>query len=124
MWKYIVAHWRGEQGLLKSCLLNGVVGYLILACTYMGVFFTVVFATANRWSSDDPGRVYDHSWTVISLIYMLWACVGIIRCGSRYLLEPGADRTRRIQGIVGITWAAAIAVYTIAKIEVASHGYF
>ena len=94
---YALSHWRGQQGLLRSTLLNGVVAYLVL----------VVVLTA----SDGLLKVY--MGLSIFLVWMVWATVGIIRCAAKKLLDRTATRLSRLGGILAIAGVLCLALLSV-----------
>jgi hypothetical protein len=100
MWNYIVAHWRGRLGLLKSCLLNGVGVYCLLVLVSMII----------------GGRVAQ-SWTLayavlgVFVLWGIWAGVGIFRCGARNAFDSTNTKIRRIGGVAAIAGVVLVASF-------------
>jgi hypothetical protein len=85
MWmrKYILAHWRGELGLLRSWLVNGVAVYLVLILGGAGLGMllkSVVGASRFDMLAGSPVAVF--GVLAVFVLWLLWAVVGILRCGT------------------------------------------
>ena len=89
---YIATHWRGEQGLLRSTLVNGVLGYLLVILGFIGL------ASAFKIGAG-IGVVAGLCITVMAL-WGVWATVGIFRCGLRNILHSGKRLIPKIGGIL------------------------
>ena len=85
---YLVAHWRGELGLLKSIFANGVAGYFLL------ILLGLIFQTAAG-----PTPLLFYGFLGCFLLWASWAYVGIFRCGKRYALDRTKSLSRRISGV-------------------------
>jgi hypothetical protein len=79
--KYILAHWRGEQGLLRSTLLNSVIIYFVLV---LGL--VVMGKVTNNQISVFTGLA-------VCLLFLIWAFVGMLRCGTRYAFDKAMTKT-------------------------------
>jgi hypothetical protein len=86
MWDYIVAHWNGRLGLLRSCLLNGVAVYLLLLLVSWAI------ATSAAVGSS---LVFAYAVAGVFLIWGIWAGVGIFRCGGRNAFTNTSSTARR-----------------------------
>ena len=89
---YLVAHWRGELGLLKSLFANGVAGYFLL------ILLGLIFQTATG-----PTPLLFYGFLGCFLLWASWAYVGIFRCGKRYALDRTKSLSRRISGVAVAT---------------------
>jgi hypothetical protein len=107
MQKYMLAHWRGELGLLQSCLLNGVAVYCLL--------LVLVFVIIKSGGADSQILVY--AGAGVFLLWGIWAVVGIFRCGARNAFDRANTKIRRIggaaaiAGVVVVAWFMAKDVY-------------
>jgi hypothetical protein len=99
---YIVAHWRGEQGLFRSFFINGTVAYLILVLVL--VFLGNHIATPV-WVG-----------LAVFLIWEIWAAVGIFRCGLRYARDQRRSVLVRFAGSGAILGDLAMVYFTIADV--------
>ena len=111
MQKYILAHWRGELGLVKSSLLNGVAVYLalLLAGAALGLLAQYVFGDPVAAFFKSP--VFIGAVMIVLLIFMLWALVGAFRCGVRNLLDCTNKVTSRIGGAAVMIGVVLVAVF-------------
>jgi hypothetical protein len=112
MRKYLLSHWRGQQGLLQSCLLNGGVLYFLVNQAWIYVVFSMM-VLALPWERHDPGPLMARSFAVGALLYMVWACTGIFRCAARNAFNQMNTKARRIGGVGAIAWGIVIALYTL-----------
>jgi hypothetical protein len=99
IWNYIVAHWRGRLGLLRSALLNGVIAYFILVAIALTV-----------------GRVSDSQILIygvkgVFVLWAIWAGVGILRCGARNAFDTANTKARRIGGVAAIVGVVLVASF-------------
>jgi hypothetical protein len=112
MKKYIIQHWRGQQSLFRSCLLNGVVGYLVLS---------IILSVAVVVVTGDPtgmltGRGIPNITNTVGQLYILpflmpfeiWALVGIWRCGLRNMQDRSAKLKQRLGGMLALGLATLI----------------
>jgi hypothetical protein len=60
MWNYIVAHWSGRLGLLRSCLLNGAAVYCLLLLVSWAI-------AASAAVGSSPMFVY-----AVAGVFVLW----------------------------------------------------
>jgi hypothetical protein len=98
---YITTHWRGQQGLLRSTLINGVLAYLVL------IIISVGLGSAFQITGAAVLVV-----VAIILVWMVWAAVGIVRCGLRNALDSNSRTAPRIGGVIAIAGVLAIAYFT------------
>src|SRR5436305_13487851 len=120
MHKYVLAHWCGEHGLLRSCLLNGgilffvsAIGWALLGCLLLIPVFAIVhFAFGVRTETCTWIATYILCYTSLAggLLWAIWASVGIFRCGVRNAFDKTNTKARRIGGVVAIAWALWITV--------------
>ena len=91
MWEYVFAHWRGEQGLLTSSLINGVLPYVILVGGLVSLG-TVL-----------SGLFFGLTGLAIFLLWLPWASVGILRCAARNALDrSSAESSGGPVAIIGV----------------------
>ena len=88
--KYLLAHWRGEHGLLRSSLLNGALIYIIIF---------VALASLGQIMNNSS---FTFTGVAIFLLWSVWASVGIFRCGIRNIFDLGRKTSSRIGGAVAI----------------------
>lgn len=102
MWGYVLTHWQGRQSLPRSALINGLLLYLLL------VLGLVVI-----------GQLSNNNQVVITLgffgflLWMIWALVGVFRCGIRVTLDRGKPARARVGGTVAIVGVAVVMAGTI-----------
>jgi hypothetical protein len=101
MWNYIVAHWGGRLGLLRSCLLNGVAVYCLL------VFLSMVIVGSVTGLS--PILAYGVGGLFV--IWGIWAGVDIFRCGGRNAFDSTSSTARRIGGVAAIVGVVLFAFF-------------
>jgi putative DNA-invertase from lambdoid prophage Rac len=89
MRNYIVDHWCGRLGLARFLFLNGVAISVLL--------IVVVGVIESRW----PRPEFIWVWLVVFVVWLIWACVGIFRCGARYLLDRENGVACRVGGYRG-----------------------
>jgi hypothetical protein len=133
MWSYIQAHWRGEHSVARSCLLNGVVvGFVgMIGTVIVGVLLTKAAGyycavSHGQFCRDSYSALYFGAYVKNPLIWLLrllwavWACVGMLRCGWRVR----AARTERqgpkmaglaamAGGLVVAAWIGAVVVFVV-----------
>ena len=115
MWKYIVTHWRGEQGLLRSCLLNGVALYFALSpvlamLSGIGAYlaFNLGFLYGSLNDMENSIKFYAFFfWSPIALLVNIWACVGMVRCGLRNESDRTNNAGQRIGGVIAVLFGIA-----------------
>jgi hypothetical protein len=107
--RYIATHWRGEQGLLRSTLVNGILAYVVLTLGLVGLG-----AALNG--------VGVYVGLAAFLIWMVWATVGILRCGLRNALHPGGKIIPRVGGLVA-SIGVCVVLYLAAK-DLVHLGFF
>jgi hypothetical protein len=100
MWNYIVAHWSGRLGLLRSCLLNGAAVYCLLLLVSWAI------ATSAAVGSS-PMFVY--AVAGVFVLWGIWAGVGIFRCGGRNAFDSTNTTIRRIGGVAAIAGVVLVA---------------
>lgn len=112
MWGYIKAHWQGRLGLLRSTLLNGVVGYLLLT---IGTWLLVAYEMSKSLASQSKGPFLPHPdfpelacpmglpvWLLfgVAVLWGIWASDGIVRCGARYAQDKTNTSVRRVAAVI------------------------
>ena len=113
MANFIVAHWRGQLGLLRSCFINGVVGYLLLV---------VASGILGRAYSEGPALVNGallYGGLIAFILWSIWALVGIFRCGARNAFDRTNGIARRIGGVAAIA-GALLAALTMLGLSIAA----
>jgi len=99
MWTYIVAHWRGRLGLLRSALLNGVAAYFLLVATVLMV---------SRVSNS---QILAYGMAGVFVLWIIWAGVGILRCGTSNAFDNTKPMARRIGGLAAIAGVVVVAFF-------------
>lgn len=89
VFRYIVAHWRGEQNLALSCFVNGLVGYLVMLSPLMLLQFGL---------HSILGIIYIVAFSA----WVIWALVGVLRGGWRVLRGPRNSLLRRAMGALAL----------------------
>jgi hypothetical protein len=113
MWNYIVDHWRGRFGLLRSSLLNGVAIYLVLTLGGAGVGMllkSVVGASRFDMLAGSPVAVF--GVLAVFILWLLWAVVGVFRCGVRNAFDTANTKARRIGGVAAIAGVVLVVSLT------------
>ena len=127
---YIASHWRGEQGLLRTCLLNGFVfyGLYVIALGLLSVLVTYPFISSFAHHEAASGEVNRAASKILvdkivlgveigtiptTLVYMIWACVGIFRCGLRNLRDVANETRKRVGGAMALVLDAYLVYSTI-----------
>lgn len=113
MRKYILAHWRGELGLLRSCFVNGVAVYLVLILGGAGLGMllkSVVGASRFDMLAGTPVTVF--GVLAVFVLWLLWAVVGILRCGTRNAIDRSNTTARRIGGTAAVAATLFLAFLT------------
>jgi hypothetical protein len=116
MLKYIFAHWRGEQSLARSCLINGgvfgVVTYALTMIVQIGLAFLILTPIGRNMSL--MGWLIYVFWPfriLVPLVWAVWACVGIFRCAFREIRERSKARTGKLGAAAAMVVAIALAVW-------------
>jgi hypothetical protein len=97
---YLLSHWRGEQPLLRSFLVNGLLAYVALVL--------VVIALGPLLP-----RTALHPVMALFVLFLAWSGVGIVRAALRLFSRPESRLPARVAavfaiGTVGlVAWAAA-----------------
>src|SRR5215467_13513914 len=83
---YVTTHWRGQQGLLWSFLVNGVAGS------------AVMIAAAHALGNS-------HQWLIavvlpVIFVWFVWVLVGTARAGHRTLKDPDASFALMLTAVV------------------------
>jgi hypothetical protein len=113
--KYIVAHWRGQQSLMRSCLFNAVV--LGAAIWLAAVIIQLGFSWGYRHlvsPSDLFGPLMYFVFPfkiVVWLVWGLWAAVGVFRCGVRNAGKENNTKSVRVGGVAAITASIVLAAW-------------
>jgi len=112
MRQYIHSHWRGEQGLLKSCLLNGfifpsvaVIAVLVLGLVVEAAYLWIASGFGAYVFDANPAKIGAYGGMACVLAVMpifLWAAVGVLRCGVRNVRNSANTTNRRIGGAIAL----------------------
>ena len=102
---YALTHWRGQQGLAGSALLNGLLAYVIL----------VVALSSLGTVTSSPTLVF--GGLAVFLVWLVWAGVGIFRCGTRNALDRNNKVFSRIGGVIAISTTILVAYFSIADLN-------
>jgi hypothetical protein len=118
--KYISEHWRGNQSLARSCLVNGV---LLGIAAYMAV--AIMGAVIGRgyisWCRSHTDYCAGHMMDFVfyiafpfrtfpRAIWAVWATVGMFRCGVRNWVHSSAAKAR-LSGGGAVIAAVILAVW-------------
>jgi hypothetical protein len=114
---YIVAHWRGQFGLLRSCFVNGVGGYLLLVVA-SGILGGAV-AEGPALSHRVLQALSLYGGLLAFIVWSIWALVGIFRCGARNAFDRTNATARRVGGAAAIA-GALLAALTMLDLLVAA----
>jgi hypothetical protein len=95
VWNYIIGHWRGRLGLIKSSLINGIGGFSLLCIVSLIV--------------DHGFGFIPYTMIGLFLVWSIWACVGIFRCGARYAADNSKSIIVRGTGIISMSVIVVIA---------------
>jgi hypothetical protein len=101
MWNYIVAHWQGRLGLLRSFLLNGVMILVLL----------FIAAAALSFGASDS-QIVICAWAGMFVVWAIWACVGVFRCGARNVFDRTNGKARRIGALIAMLSVVVFAWFT------------
>jgi hypothetical protein len=111
MKNYIIQHWRGQQTLLRSCLLNGVVGYLVAIILSVVVEVVTGDRSAMLTRHKTPNVIDTASQLYVLpflISFEIWAFVGIWRCGLRNCRDRSAKLKQRLGGVLALGLATLI----------------
>ena len=124
---YFLAHWNGEQGLLRTCLFNGVIvpilGSLVLSVV-LGVILVVFFCVFLKLQNLPLSNSYFHPFIdacvlliiAITFLFEVWAFVGILRCGYKNAASKLKSAKTRVGGIIAIIWGLLIAYNSVSGV--------
>lgn len=107
MWTYIMTHWRGQFGLAKTFLLNGVTIFVLLNLVLYALY----------WSGVGVSQTVLYGWLVLVVAWAIWACVGSFRSGLRTAFDQMSGRARGVAGllvaicVVAFVWFMARDLY-------------
>jgi hypothetical protein len=124
MLKLLVRHWRGEEGLIQSCLVNGgfvglmVKGWSIFLASALSIAliggipitFLIPYALVLqvRLKNFGEGALCANVLVLPFAVWAVWACVGAFRAGLRNASGKGNSRTRQFAGRVAVVWAVSV----------------
>jgi hypothetical protein len=127
--QYILTHWRGEQSLLRSCLINGVACGLLagLLVSYAG---RVIWFAVGQYCAAEHAAFCTASWaglsfrayvslpfdTLVPLVWGVWAVVGIARAGRRVAFDPAKTSRQRGVGFAAIALAILLTAWKAAAV--------
>src|SRR5262245_4666046 len=98
---YVLTHWRGQQGLLWSFLVNGVAGYALAVAGDVALFGL----GASQW--------HIAAFMLIFFAWFAWALVGTTRAGIAAIKDPAASRALRFSALV-VFVCLVLALYATA----------
>ena len=111
---YLLEHWRGEHGLLRSCLFNGLILNFLILGGEIGILALYVVMSGGQLQQPQE---YYHSvgltWEAVWVCVGIWACVGIFRCGVRHARDRTNTNIHRVKGVMAIAWSGAVAIETV-----------
>jgi hypothetical protein len=95
--RYVFAHWRGELSIVRSFMVNGVLGFFVLALALPGLGQLIT------------SLAFVYVGMAVWIAWEVWAVVGIVRCAFRVFREP--------QRHTGLLWAdRGIAVLALGAV--------
>jgi hypothetical protein len=108
---YILAHWRGELGLWKSSLVNGVLFYFVLLlASFLAIMAArTIFGDSTRHVAESPVVVY--GLVAMFVIGLVWSLVGAFRCGVRNATNKRNRTASRVGGVAVIIGVLAVAFF-------------
>lgn len=111
MKRYIISHWRGEFGILKSFLLNGIAMYFGIIVIFSFVYAVFIPLLHNNKLSIN---------VIISLflIFITWSLVGITRSGIKHATKSGNSAILRISGVASILFSLLIIFLTLKDVMI------
>jgi hypothetical protein len=123
--KYIVAHWRGQQGLIRTCLLNGIaLSILIVVVTSVGViagsYITVMMGGVRGTEEQMADAMVFRSELVfvpLVLIIRTWQCVGTFRCGLRNLCGRTNPIAMKFGGVAALVLGVELGYLDILAVK-------
>jgi len=102
MLQYAMAHWRGEQGLVQSTLINGLGGYVLLVAVFLGLGATVFTSSTFLGVS-----------LCVFFAWQIWASVGILRASARRTFDRSAPAGPRLGGAIAIVAVLVVGVASV-----------
>ena len=96
--RYLFAHWRGDQPMLVATLINGVLGYFVVVAVMFG------------FSRLTPGTTGLAVSVVLSVVWAIWASVGIVRCALKRYIPAQQPAWRRLVGFVIVVLVVVVDV--------------
>jgi hypothetical protein len=99
MLAYFMRHWRGDQNIAQSLLVNGVLPYLAL-----GTVFLLVYVLTFR-------PIYLMWVLALFFAWLVWCVVGTTRSAIR-TLRSGGSITSKILAIVALVLLVVVLVQT------------
>jgi hypothetical protein len=111
MWKYMKAHWYGEQNIWQLCILNGflafitgslVTGFFVKAAQRFGLF-NFFYSYVN----DSTAACVSVILVFIALalpwiLLMTWTVVGVFQCGCKRLAAEPVTTSNVVQASIAI----------------------
>lgn len=104
MRRYILTHWRGEQELLVSSLINGILIYVVLVASLVSIGQLV------------SSRVFTFGGIVVFVLWMIWAAVGNFRCGIRNALAQANGWGARLGGVIVVVGVLLVGFFSIKDV--------
>jgi hypothetical protein len=104
--KYLVAHWQGRHGLLRSTLINGVISYVIL------IIALVTFGQIWQGPTDDHPVAPVIGMMGVLLLWTVWVFVGIVRSALN-ALGQGKPVFLKIGGAVVLIGVVTVMAFTV-----------
>jgi hypothetical protein len=102
MFAYFMRHWRGDQNIAQSLLVNGVLPYFAL-----GAAFIVAYVTFNLYLL--------MFWLLPFIAWLVWGVVGTTRSAIR-TLRSGAGITSKILAVVALALVVVVLVDTARQV--------
>ena len=99
MLAYFMAHWRGDQNIAQSLLVNGALPYFALGTALLLVYLLTFRLTYLMWL------------LALFFAWLVWWAVGTTRSAIR-TLRTGGGTTSKVLAIVALALVVALVVQT------------
>jgi|SRR5215475_1287765 len=107
MLAYLIAHWRGDQNIAQSLLVNGALPYFVLEMVFLLVYL-LTFTTPIYLVS----LIAIFVWFVCFFAWLVWCVVGTGRSAIR-TLRGASGITFKILAVVALALVVAVLVKTV-----------
>ena len=103
MFAYFMRHWRGDQNVAQSLLVNGVLPYFALGTVFLLIYVLTFRLTYLMWVA------------ALFFAWLVWGVVGTTRSAIR-TLRRGAGITSKILAVVALSLVVAVLVETASQV--------